>query len=282
MVIHSATWALLDCPKNSTLMCIIYWWIRLDWTSVQNYKRCLSPSICLDFGNDVKVPTDIKMLGNKTFHKTNLWCNSLSKLPAPLPETLRQLWPVFSASFFQWVLLDWAHYETIISSSTCMISGLVTSAFSVPMIQWQPLEQISSLKSKWILNYPIFDTGSFDQCLPNLPSSWGVPQSPSVSWWVWMWKYVTTLLPLSKGSSCYVPLNLIWGFSRSEPWHHSGFLTRHVGCIIPCGWGVMKPHWVKTPTHPSWNSTTLMKCFITPLVSLCDFSCVKHFIVKPF
>lgn len=149
------------------------------------------------------------------------------------------------------------------------------------MIWWQPLEQIRSLKFKWIVNRPIFDM-CLVQFLPDSPSSWGIPsvKSPTVCWCVWVWKYFTTLLPLSKGSSCYISLNIIWGvflvWTMISLWFSQ---TQHVGHVGLRGWGVIRPHWVKTPTHPSWISTELMRCFIPPLVSLCDFSLEKRCIV---
>lgn len=95
-----------------------------------------------------------------------------------------------------------------------------------------------------------------------------------------MWECVSKPLDLPKGPLWYVPLKLIWGFSWSEPWYHRGFLTQHCGCmILVVGGGVMKHFWVMTPTHPSWKSKMLMKCFITPLVGLCDFNCENHCIV---
>lgn len=131
--------------------------------------------------------------------------------------------------------------------------------------------------------YPI------DQIPHNAPCSWGgillwgdIPvseKSPSVSWWVWMWKCFTTLLLLSNGSSCYVPLCRIRGgflvLAMISLWFCQ---TQHVGL---CGWGIMELHWVKTPTLPFWISATPMRCFITPLVSLCDFSWEKCFTVTP-
>lgn len=60
--------------------------------------------------------------------------------------------------------------------------------------------------------------------------------------------------------------DIIVAFSDSACW---------TCCSLRVGWawGVMRLHWVRT--HPSWISMTLMRCFITPLVSLCDFSWEK-------
>lgn len=192
---------------------------------------------------------------------------------------VRQLRPIFQPFWLE-VLLDWAHFETVIFSSTLYDQcSCITAAFGAPMINWNRLGHSYPSESS------IISFLAIDQFAPRLPFFLRGPvceKNPSVSWWVWMWKNFTTLLPLSKGSSCYVLLNIIWGvflvWTMMSLWFSQ---TQHVGRVVLCGWGVMKLHWVKTPTHPSWISTTPMRCFITPLLSLCDFSWEKRFIVTP-
>lgn len=148
------------------------------------------------------------MPGNKTFPRADLWCNALSKTPCQLQCWRHFQWGHFHL-FFSVSELYWTGHLLKLSSflALCMISDPASLLHSVhAMIQWQPLEQIRPLKSKWILDYLIFDRF--------LLREGGCPlceKSPRLSWWVWMWKCFTTLLSLSKGSSCCVPPNIIWG-----------------------------------------------------------------------
>lgn len=77
------------CNKTALcLMCIICWWT--GYFGVQNYKCCLSTIICRHFGNNVKLPSDIKLLGNKTFPK-QISDAIANQNPAKLVETFKQL-----------------------------------------------------------------------------------------------------------------------------------------------------------------------------------------------
>lgn len=166
--------------------------------------------------------------------------------------------------------MDWPHFETIISSSTFTISGLITSSFGIPVMQRRPLEWISSLKSKWILSFSILTQAllSISLQLPLiLKGPTEIHCDPECE--------CGNMSPRSKGSSWHVPHNLMWGFSPPEPWYPLFFFSLYMlDALFSVGGG---RQWSfsgsKTLTHCSWSWWS---------VKLHFFSWVKHFIVTPF
>lgn len=110
-------------------------------------------------------------------------------------------------------------------------------------------------------------------------------KSPSVCWCVWMWKYFTTLLPLSKGSSCYVPLIIIWGAGGFPGLNHDIIVVfSDSACWRRCSLWVggneaslgqrLTPIPLGSAEH--WWGVSL------PLASLCEFNWERCFIATPF
>lgn len=124
-----------------------------QWTMING----LSHSVCLDSWNVTKLPLTQRFLATTMFSKTET-------MPTAMLE-VRQLSPKAAVSYLIYIL--------DIHQCCCIIAAFVT-----PLNQWRQLEQISSIKSEWILII-----NPFDPFLPARPSFRGIPPLKNLPVW---------------------------------------------------------------------------------------------------